>query len=94
MLYRQSRSRYRYKNGSFSIVPNLPGYAVPDRRDRGYGPLARFDDTTLEPGGFVPMRAHRDDETITYIADGLVRHADNSGARLVASPSNLGRSGA
>jgi redox-sensitive bicupin YhaK (pirin superfamily) len=47
----------------------------------------------LGPGGFVPMHAHRDDEIITYIAGGLVRHADSSGARLVGSPSNLGRSG-
>jgi len=89
MLYRQSRSRHHYKNGPFSIVPNLPGYAIPDRRDHGYGPLARFDDTTLEPGGFVPMHEHRNDEIITYIVDGLVRHADSSGARLVASPSRL-----
>jgi hypothetical protein len=85
MLYRQARSQYHYKNGPFSIVPNLPGYAIPDHRDHGYGPLARFDDTTLEPGGFVPMHEHRNDEIITYIADGVVRHADSSGARLVAS---------
>jgi quercetin 2,3-dioxygenase len=89
MLYRQARSQYHYKNGPFSIAPNLPGYAIPDHRDHGYGPLARFDDTTLEPGGFVPMHEHRNDEIITYIADGLVRHADNSGARLVASPSSI-----
>jgi hypothetical protein len=86
MLYRKSRSQYHYKNGPFSIVPDLPGYAIPDHRDHGYGPLARFDDTTLEPGGFVPMHEHRNDEIITYVSDGLVRHADSSGARLVASP--------
>jgi hypothetical protein len=89
MLYRQARSQFHYKNGPFSIVPNLPGYAIPDHRDHGYGPLARFDDTTLEPGGFVPMHEHRNDEIITYIADGVVRHADSSGARLVASPSSI-----
>jgi hypothetical protein len=86
MLYRQSRSQYHYKNGPFSIVPNPPWYAIPDHRD---GPLARFDDTTLEPGGFVPMREHRNDEIITYVADGLLRHADSSGARFVASPIRL-----
>jgi len=89
MLYKQSRSQYRYQNGPFSIVPNLPGYAIPEHRDHGYGPLARFDDTTLEPGGFVPMHEHRNDEIITYITDGLVRHADSSGARLVASPTKI-----
>jgi redox-sensitive bicupin YhaK (pirin superfamily) len=71
MLYKRSRSEYRYQNGPFSIVPNLPGYAIPEHRDHGYGPLARFDDTTLEPGGFVPMHEHRNDEIITYITDGL-----------------------
>jgi hypothetical protein len=29
MLYRQSRSQYHYKNGPFSIVPNLPGVRYP-----------------------------------------------------------------
>jgi redox-sensitive bicupin YhaK (pirin superfamily) len=94
MLYRQSRRRYHYKNGPVSIVINLAGHAIPDRRDHGYGTLARFDDTTLEPGGFVPMHEHRNDEIITCIADGLERLADSTGTRLVASPSNLGRSGA
>jgi redox-sensitive bicupin YhaK (pirin superfamily) len=89
MLYRQSRGRYYYKNGPFSIVPNLPGYAIPDRRDHGYGPLSHFGDATLEPGGFVPMHEHRNDEIITHTADGLVRHADSSGMRLVASLSRL-----
>jgi quercetin 2,3-dioxygenase len=68
MIYKQPRGQYHYKNGPFSIVPNLPGYAIPDHRDHGYGPLARFDDTTSEPGGFVPMHKHRNDEIITYIA--------------------------
>jgi redox-sensitive bicupin YhaK (pirin superfamily) len=89
MLYKRSRSQYRYQNGSFFIVPNLPGYAIPEHGDHGYGPLARFDDTTLEPGGFVPMHEHRNDEIITYITDGLVRHADSAGARLVASPTKI-----
>src|SRR5712671_6246725 len=89
MLYKQSRSQYPRQNGLFSIVPNLPGYAIPEHRDHGYGPLARFDDTTLEPGGFVPMHEHRNDEIITYITDGLVRHADSSGARVVASPTKI-----
>jgi redox-sensitive bicupin YhaK (pirin superfamily) len=89
MLYRQSRSQYHYKNGPLSIVPKLPGYAIPDHRDQGYGPLARFDGTTLEPGGFVPMHEHRNDEIITYVADGLVRHADSSGARFVVGPTRI-----
>jgi redox-sensitive bicupin YhaK (pirin superfamily) len=35
------------------------------------------------------MHEHRNDEIITYITDGLVRHADSSGARLVASPTSI-----
>ena len=41
----------RFTARPFSIVPNLPGYAIPQHSDHGYGPLARFDDTTLDPGG-------------------------------------------
>jgi redox-sensitive bicupin YhaK (pirin superfamily) len=89
MLYRQSRSQYRYKNDPLSIVPHLPGYAIPDHRDHGHRPLARFDDATLEPGGFVPMHEHRNDDIITYVADGLVRHADSCGARFVVGPTRI-----
>ena len=89
MLYRQSRSQYRYKNDPLSIVPHLPGYAIPDHRDHGHRPLARFDDATLEPGGFVPMHEHRNDDIITYVADGRVRHADSCGARFVVGPTRI-----
>jgi redox-sensitive bicupin YhaK (pirin superfamily) len=89
VLYRQPRSPHRYQNGPFSMVPNLPGNAIPEHHDHGYGPLARFDTTTLEPGGFVPMHEHRNDEIITYVTDGLVRRADGSGAKLVVSPTKI-----
>jgi Pirin len=35
------------------------------------------------------MHERRNDEIITYITDGLVRHADSSGARLIASPTKI-----
>ena len=35
------------------------------------------------------MHEHRNDEIITYIVDGLVRHTDSSGARLVPSTTRI-----
>jgi quercetin 2,3-dioxygenase len=59
----------------------LPGRAIPNRWDHGYGPLARFDESILKPGGFIPMHEHRNDEIISYVSDGMIHHADKAGRR-------------
>jgi redox-sensitive bicupin YhaK (pirin superfamily) len=65
--------------GPFTIASNLPGYAVPGHQDHGYGPLARFDESILEPGTFVAMHEHRNDEIISYMTDGTMHHVDRTG---------------
>ena len=47
MLFKTPRSKLRLEMGPFTIITNLPGRAIPDHRDHGYGPLARFDESVL-----------------------------------------------
>jgi len=79
MLFMAPRSELRREMGPFTIITNLPGRAIPDHRDHGYGPLARFDESVLEPGGFIAMHEHRNDEIISYVSDGMIHHADMAG---------------
>jgi redox-sensitive bicupin YhaK (pirin superfamily) len=85
MLYKAERSIQRIEIGPFSIAVNLPGQAVPGHGDRGYGPLARFDESILEPGTFIEMHEHRNDEIISYVTDGVMYHSDRTGAQFPIS---------
>ena len=89
MLVKSSASRRRHKMGQFTIIPNLPGEAVPDHNDHGYGPLARFDESILEPGAFIPMHEHSNDEIISYMSDGTMFHADRAGGRFPVNASQI-----
>ena len=89
MLVKSPASRRRHKMGQFTIIPNLPGEAVPNHNDHGYGPLARFDESILEPGAFIPMHEHSNDEIISYMSDGTMFHADRAGGRFPVSADQI-----
>lgn len=89
MLVKSPASQLRRKMGPFTIIANLPGTAVPDHNDHGYGPLARFDESILEPGAFIPMHEHRNDEIISYMSDGTMFHGDRAGGRFSVSASQI-----
>jgi len=44
-----------------------------------FGDLRVFNDDRLVPGAIWPMHPHRDIEGLTYVVDGMFRHADNIG---------------
>src|SRR5882762_3728961 len=89
MLFKAPQSKLRHEMGPFTIITNLPGRAIPNHWDHGYGPLARFDESILEPGGFIPMHEHRNDEIISYVSDGQIHHADLAGGSFSISPSQI-----
>jgi redox-sensitive bicupin YhaK (pirin superfamily) len=89
MLFKTPRSKLRREMGPFTIITNLPGRAIPDHRDHGYGPLARFDESVLEPGGFIAMHEHRNDEIISYVSDSMIHHADMAGGSFPISPRQI-----
>jgi quercetin 2,3-dioxygenase len=89
MLFKAPRSKLRREMGPFTIIANLPGRAIPEHWDHGYGPLARFDESVLEPGGFIAMHEHRNDEIISYVSDGVIHHADMAGGSFQISPRQI-----
>jgi quercetin 2,3-dioxygenase len=89
MLYKIPSSRRRYDQGPFTIIANLPGLAVPGHRDHGWGPLARYDESIMRPGTFIAMHEHQNDEIISYVSDGMLRHADRAGGKFTVEPHQL-----
>lgn len=48
-----------------------------------FGTLRVLNDDTLSPGATWPLHPHVDNEVVTYIADGIFRHADEYGSGSV-----------
>ncbi len=46
---------------------------------KDFGELRVFNDDTLTPGAVWPLHPHKDNEVVTYVADGEFRHADERG---------------
>ena len=51
-----------------------------------FGSLRVFNDDRLVPGADWPMHPHRDVEGLTYVVEGLFRHADNLGGEYILLP--------
>lgn len=89
MLYVQQNTPHVSRMGPFTIRRFFPGASLPDHADHGYAALAAVDDATLEPGTVVGMHEHRNDEIVSYVHEGAMRHRDSTGARLEINARNL-----
>ncbi len=67
------------KNGSFHGRWHFYFGDYYDPRFRDFGTLRVFNDDTLTPGAVWPLHPHRDNEVVTYCAEGEFRHADEHG---------------
>lgn len=88
-LYKASRTDLGQNQGKFRIHTNYPGRLLPNHDDHGYGPLARVDEAFLDPGTFVGMHPHRNDEIISYVPTGVMRHRDRAGNELTMDSGHL-----
>ena len=50
-----------------------------DPHFQDFGALRVFNDDTLSPGAVWPLHPHRQNEVVTYVAEGEFRHADERG---------------
>jgi hypothetical protein len=50
-----------------------------DPENMRFGTLRVFNDDTLSPGSVWPLHPHKDNEVVTYCAEGEFRHADERG---------------
>ncbi|GLY61104.1 pimeloyl-CoA dehydrogenase [Pectobacterium brasiliense] len=67
-----------HKVGGFGIEILWPGL-VQNKGDSGIGAIGRIDHAAVSPGTVIPMHPHRNDEILTYLRSGLVRHLDTEG---------------
>ena len=75
--------------GSFRTHFNFPGRAVPGHADHGYGPLATVVESFMDPGTRIRMHQHRDEEIVSWVPAGVMRHDDRQGNDLVTDAEHL-----
>jgi redox-sensitive bicupin YhaK (pirin superfamily) len=78
----------RHGAGGFGIEILHPGLALQDGGS-GLGALGRIDHASVAEGTVVRMHPHRDDEILTYLRRGRVRHGDTVGHVEEISPRRL-----
>jgi redox-sensitive bicupin YhaK (pirin superfamily) len=75
--------------GGFTIHANLPGRLIQGSNDHGYGPLAMVVESILVPGRLIKMHEHRNDEIISWVPAGVMRHNDRTVGELVTDSGHL-----
>ncbi len=88
-VYRGERTAWTVDQGPFVIKINAPGRLIPGHGDHGYGPLALIAESFLEPGTWIRLHPHTNDEIISYVPDGVMRHDEPEGHPLVTDPEHL-----
>lgn len=76
------------KRGDFGIEILFPGKALASS-DTGIGTIGRIDHAHVLPGTLIPMHPHRDDEILTYLRSGRVKHQDSEGFTDIISSKKL-----
>jgi len=88
-IYTAPRTDISQNQGKFRIHFNFPGRAVPDHDDHGYGPLATVVESFMDPGTLIRMHQHRNEDIISWVPEGVMRHDDRQGNNLVTDPEHL-----
>jgi hypothetical protein len=83
------RTDISQNQGKFRIHFNFPGRGVPARDDHGYGPLSTVVESFMDPGTLIGMHQHRNEEIISWVPAGVMRHDDREGNTLVTDPGHL-----
>src|SRR5581483_10621053 len=81
--------KYGKQRGGLGIHILYPGLIRPQLSDTGFSTIGRIDQARILPGTLIPMHAHRDDEILTYLRSGQVKHLDSEGFTNVISNQKL-----
>jgi len=71
--------KYGKQHGGFGIQILYPGLIRPQLNDTGFSTIGRIDHAKINPGTLIPMHPHKDDEILTYLRSGKVKHLDSEG---------------
>jgi hypothetical protein len=88
-VYTAPRTDVSRNQGTFRIHFNFPGRAVPGHDDHGYGPLATVVESFIDPGTHIRMHQHRNEEIVSWVPAGVMRHDDRRGNDLVTDSEHL-----
>ena len=83
------RTAVSQDQGRFRIHFNFPGSALSGHDDHGYGPLATVVESFMDPGTLIRMHRHGDEEIVSWVPDGVMRHDDREGNELVTDAGHL-----
>lgn len=81
--------KYGKQHGGFGIQILYPGLIRPQLKDTGFSTLGRIDHARITPGTLIPMHPHKDDEILTYLRSGKVKHLDSEGHTDIISSQKL-----
>ena len=81
--------KYGKQHGGFGIQILYPGLIRPQINDTGFSTIGRIDQARITPGTLIPMHPHRDDEILTYLRSGQVKHLDSEGFTDIISNQKL-----
>lgn len=88
-IYKATRTKFVNDMGLFRIHFSFPGYSIPGNSDHGYGPLAAVVESFLDPGTWVRLHEHSNDEIISWVPDGTMRHDDVTVGKLATDKNHL-----
>ena len=75
--------------GGFGIQILYPGTVLPNSNDTGFATIGRIDQAKVTPNTLVPMHPHQNDEILTYIRSGVIKHIDSEGISEVIDNKKL-----
>jgi len=81
--------KYGKRHGGFGLQILYPGLIKPQLNDTGLYTIGRIDHARITPGTLIPMHPHRDDEILTYLRSGMVKHHDSEGYSDIISNQKL-----
>ncbi|WP_181684923.1 pirin family protein [Halorhabdus salina] len=88
-LYKATRTDVSQNQGKFRTHFNFPGRNLPDHDDHGYGPLATVVESFMDPDTLIRMHQHRNEEIISWVPTGVMRHDDGEGNKLVTDAEHM-----
>jgi len=88
-IHRSGRTTHSQNQGTFRMHFNFPGRGVPNHDDHGYGPLSTVVESFLDPGTLIRMHQHRNEEIISWVPAGVMRHEDRQENSLVTDSEHL-----
>lgn len=81
--------KYGKQRGGFGIEILYPGLIRPELDDSGFSTIGRIDHARITPGTLIPMHTHKNDEILTYLRSGRVKHLDSEGYTDIISNQRL-----